>query len=383
LTEKKKKAGKRRTEKKAAGPEDKIRQIREDIDKTDSRILALLNQRARLASKIGDLKKKRSRTFYIPAREEDITERLRAENPGPFPSDSIKPVFREIISACRSLEKKLTVAYLGPEATFTHIAGRQQFGHSAQFVPERSISDVFEEVERGHADYGVVPIENSIEGVVTHTLDMFLDSELTICSEIILEIRHNLLSVDGEIKNVKRIYSHPQAVAQCRTWLRKNLPNISIHEVASTAEAARMAAVDRDAAAVASEFAGDYYNLRIIEKGIEDRVHNYTRFLVIGRERGPRSGRDTTSIVFSVKDRPGILYEVLGHFAGKDINLSKIESRPLKGRAWEYVFFVEMDGHITDKKIKEAISRLEKDCVFVKILGSFPKVRKDNQFLGV
>lgn len=363
--------------------EQAIRKAREEIDRVDTQMLKLLNRRARLAGEIGKLKKQRSQVYFIPAREDEIIERLKKANKGPFPKDSIQPVYREIISACRSVEKTLRVAYLGPEATFTHIAGRQQFGHSASFIPERSISDVFEEVERGHADYGVVPIENSTEGVVTHTLDMFLDSELTICAEVVIEIRHNLLSVDGDLQKVKTIYSHPHAVAQCRSWLRKNLPSINVHEVASTAEAARMAAVDREAAAIASEFAGDYYNLKLIARGVEDLHHNYTRFLVIGREMGPVSGRDSTAIVFSVKDRPGVLYDSLGNFASKGLNLSKIESRPLKGRAWEYVFFVEMDGHIKDKVIRAALKDLEKDCVFVKVLGSFPKMRKDHQFLRV
>jgi chorismate mutase/prephenate dehydratase len=219
--------------------------------------------------------------------------------------------------------------------------------------------------------------------VVAHTLDMFLDSELTICAEVVLEIRHFLLSVDGDLKKVARVYSHPQALAQCRNWLRKNLPGINIHEVASTSEAARMAAVDRDAAAIASEFAGDYYNLKTVARGIEDLTNNFTRFLVIGREMGPKSGRDCTAIVFSVKDRPGVLFDALGHFARRGINLSKIESRPLKGRAWEYIFFAEMDGHIGDEIVRESLRALEQDCVFVKVLGSFPKMSKDNQNLGV
>jgi len=292
-------------------------------------------------------------------------------------------VFREIISACRSLEKKIRVAYFGPEATFTHLAARQQFGHSAEFLPERSIPDVFEVVARGHADYGVVPIENSTEGVVSHTLDMFIDSELTICAEIVLEVVHNLLSVEGDLNKVKRIYSHPQAVAQCRNWLRKHAAQLSIHEAASTSEAARMAAVDRDGAAIASEFAGDYYGLQLIQSHLEDLAHNYTRFLVMGKEMGPKSDRDSTAIVFSVKDKPGVLYQILGHLARRGINMSKIESRPLKGRAWEYVFFVEMDGHVSDPLIREALKALEKECVFVRVMGSFPKMRKEHQFLRV
>jgi chorismate mutase/prephenate dehydratase len=378
-------AGKPKKTRKSAGADGgkELRDLRRRIDRVDSSLLGLLNSRASLAARIGELKKKKARVFYIPAREDDIIERLRQENAGPFPSDSIGPVFKEIISACRSLEKRLKVAYFGPEASFTHIAGRQQFGHSAEFIPERSISDVFEVVERGEADYGVMPIENSTEGVVTHTLDMFLDSELTICAEVVLEIVHNLLAVDGDQARVKRVYSHPHALAQCRNWLRKNLPGINIHEAASTSEAARMAAVDRDAAAIASEFAGDYYGLKVIARHIEDLARNYTRFFVIGKEQGQRSGRDTTAMMFSVKDRPGILYQALGHFAKRGVNLSKIESRPLKGRAWEYVFFVELDGHVSDEVVREAIRALEQDCVFVKVLGSYPKMRKDNQFLRV
>jgi chorismate mutase/prephenate dehydratase len=365
------------------GLETILKPLRRQIDQADNKILSLLNQRAELARKIGEAKKRRAHSLYLPAREEEIIDRLRKQNRGPFPSASIQPVFREIISACRSVEKPLKVAYLGPEATFTHIASRQQFGHSAEFVSEPSVSDVFEDVERGHADFGVVPIENSTEGVVAHTLDMFLDSELAICAEIVLEIKQNLLSALGDLKKVRRVYSHPQAVAQCRSWLRKNLPGINIHEVASTAEAARMAAVDRESAAIASEFAGDYYGLKMIAGGIEDLKRNYTRFLVIGRELSPKSGRDSTAIVFSVKDRPGILFDALGHFARRGINLSKIESRPLKGKAWEYVFFAEMDGHLTDAMIKEALAQLEGDCIFVKVLGSFAKARGENQLVRV
>ena len=260
-----------------AGNEERIKKARREIDRTDAKILELLNRRAVLAREIGELKKQRSQLFYLPGREEEIFERLSRLNTGPFPTGSVRPVFREIISACRSLEKRLKVAFFGLEGSFTHIAGRQQFGHSAQFLSERTVTDVFETVARGHADYGVVPIENSTEGVVTHTLDMFLDSDLTICAEVVLEIRHFLLSVDGDIRNIKRVYSHPQAIAQCRNWLRKNLPGINIHEASSTSEAARLAAVDRDAAAIASELAGDNYRLKTVARSIEDLTNNFTR----------------------------------------------------------------------------------------------------------
>jgi chorismate mutase/prephenate dehydratase len=275
------------------------------------------------------------------------------------------------------------VAYFGPEATFTHLASRRQFGHMADFLPEQSIPEVFEDVERGKADYGVVPIENSTEGVVSHTLDMFLDSNLQIYAEIVMEVRHNLLSKRGALGKIKHLYSHRQAVAQCRQWLRKHLPAVPIEEVASTAEAAKRAAADPSAGAIASEYAADVYRLKVVERGIEDQKNNFTRFLVIGRHPGTRSGNDLTSIMFSVKDQAGILWRALGTFARRGINLTKIESRPLKGKAWEYVFFAEMDGHVSEPKVKQALKALEKYSVFVKVLGSFPKARKEYQRLEV
>jgi chorismate mutase/prephenate dehydratase len=360
-----------------------LKSLRKAINQTDDELLSLLNVRARLVQEVGRIKTKTSDSVYLPAREEKIFDRLLSINPGPFPNSSINPVFKEIISACRSLEKSLTVSYLGPEATFTHLASQQQFGHSALFKPEPSISDIFDEVEKGNADYGVVPIENSTEGVVSHTLDMFMDSDLKICAEVILEIKHHLLSLSGKLKEARRIYSHPQAIAQCRQWLRKHASGIPVIEVASTAEAARKASLEKSAAAIASAYAGEVYGLRVIEEKIQDSANNFTRFFVIGGDLGPRSGRDITSLMFSVKDRPGILYQSLGVFSKRGINLTKIESRPLKGKAWEYVFFLEMDGHIEDELIKKAIRELEKHSVFVKVLGSFPKMRKENQVLGV
>jgi chorismate mutase/prephenate dehydratase len=368
---------------KKVSAETDVKVLRKEIDLTDDKILVLLNQRAELVKKIGRIKSQSAQGIYLPGREEKIFDRLQSINQGPFPTSSIKAVFREIISACRSLQKPLTVSFLGPEATFTHLASRQQFGHSASYRPQPSISDVFQEVEKGKSDYGVVPVENSTEGVVSHTLDMFMDSELKICAEVVLEIKHNLLSRSGNINDIKRIYSHPQPLAQCRHWLRKHAGGIPLAEVASTAEAARRASRDKTAGAVASAYAADVYQLKVVAKGIEDMVNNFTRFLVIGHNLGPRSGRDITSVMFSVKDRPGILYQALGIFSKRGINLSKIESRPLKGKAWEYVFFIEMDGHIEDELIQEAIHELEKHSVFVKVLGSFPKMRKEYQLLGV
>ncbi len=359
-----------------------LRGLRNAINQTDDEILSLLNVRARLVQEVGRIKKKTSTSVYLPAREEKILDRLLSINPGPFPKSSINPVFREIISACRSLEKSLTVSYLGPEATFTHLATRQQFGHSAVFKPELSISDIFDEVEKGKSDYGVVPIENSTEGVVSHTLDMFMNSDLKICAEVILEIKHYLLSLTGRLKEVKRIYSHPQPIAQCRQWLRKHASGVPLIEVASTANAAHKASREKFSAAIASAYAGEIYGLKVIEEGIQDSTNNFTRFLVIGGELCPKSGRDITSLMFSVKDRPGILYQSLGTFSKRGINLTKIESRPMKGKTWEYVFFLEMDGHIEDDLIKKAIRDLKRHSVFVKVLGSFPRMRKDNQVPG-
>jgi len=375
--------GKIRTSRRSGLTKAGIEELRRKIDQADDQILGLLNRRAGLAQRIGRLKNDSQRTVYHPGREEAILERLEESNSGPFPANSVRPVYREIISACRSLEKRITVAYFGPEATFTHLASRRQFGHMAEFLPEQSIPEVFEEVERGKADYGVVPIENSTEGVVSHTLDMFLDSNLQIYAEIVMEVRHNLLSKTGKLGAIRRLYAHRQASAQCRGWLRKNLPGVPIDEVASTAESAKRAAADPAGAAIASEYAADVYRLKVVERGIEDQKNNFTRFLVIGRQPGVKSGNDLTSIMFSVKDQPGVLWRALGSFARRGLNLSKIESRPLKGKAWEYVFFAEMDGHLSEPKVKQALKALERYSVFVKVLGSFPKARKEYQRLEV
>jgi len=353
--------------------------LREKINRVDEQILNLLNSRAGLARRIGKIKQEFTDQVYFPGREEQIFERLENLSAGPFPLESIKPVFREIVSACRSLERPLKVSYLGPEATFTHLASLRQFGHKTEFLPELGIKDVFERVERGEADYGVVPVENSTEGVVSHTLDMFLTSNLKIAAEMILEIHHCLLGHTKSPDKVKRIYSHPQALAQCRTWLRRNLPRVPIQEAASTSEAARLASLDKNSAAIASAYAGEYYQLKIIADRIEDLRNNFTRFLVIGKQSVERTGKDLTMAMFSLKDEPGVLFRALESFARRKINLTKIESRPLKGKAWEYVFFVEMQGHIQDQKIKEALADLEKRSVFVRVLGSFPRTRRATQ----
>jgi chorismate mutase/prephenate dehydratase len=271
-----------------------------------------------------------------------------------------------------ALQQPLQAAYLGPSATFTHLAASRQFGSSTEYLPESTIREVFESVTRGKAQYGVVPIENSTEGVVNYTLDMFIDSDLKIAFEIMLPITHNLLSKSGKKSEIKKIYSHPQARAQCRNWLDRNFPGIPIVEELSTAAAAKRVSRDATSAAVASELAASVYKLKFIEKGIEDNKTNYTRFLVIARESPGKTGNDKTSIMCSVKDKPGALYLLLRPFARHRINLTKIESRPSRRKAWEYIFFVDMEGHLEDKGVKKAIKDLKKECLFLKVLGSYP-----------
>jgi len=352
---------------------DKLRKLRKEIDKIDEHILELLNKRAEIVLKIASVKSETQVGFYSPEREREIIQRLQKLNKGPFPNDALKVIFREILSASLSLEEPLKVACLGPLATFTHLAAIRHFGSSAKFIPVESIKDVFEAVLQHKADFGVVPIENSNEGVISYTLDMFIDYELKVSAEIMLEINHNLLSISGDIKNVKKIYSHPQAVAQCRGWLQKNLPKLPIIDTTSTAAAAEMAASDEEAAAIASELAAKIYDLRFIERKIEDSKNNYTRFLVISNEFPLPSGKDKTSIMLSIKDKPGALLDVLTPFKKANINLTKIESRPSKRKAWEYIFFIDMEGHIQDKRLNKALKEVEKYCLFLKVLGSYPK----------
>jgi chorismate mutase/prephenate dehydratase len=355
--------------------ENKLTGLRDQIDHIDDEILQLLNRRAEVVLEVGRLKANQSKEFYVPGRERAIYERLIGGNPGPFPDEGVRRVFREIISASLSLEQPLKVAFLGPPATFTHQAAMQQFGFSAQLVAQKSIPAVFEEVLRGRAPYGVVPVENSNEGVVSHTLDMFMRSDLQINAEVLLEVQHDLLSLNGRMEDIRKIASHPQALAQCRQWLEENLPDIPQHDVASTALAAQMASEDGSVAAIAGEIAATLYGLQTVKKKIEDNPNNFTRFLVIGQNVPEPSGRDKTSVMFSVKDQPGILYHMLAPFSRRNINLCKIESRPMKRKAWEYVFFLDMEGHIEESQVGEAIEELRLCCETLRVLGSYPRSR--------
>lgn len=350
-----------------------IEQLRARIDSIDDQIVGLLNERSRVVLEVGKFKSGSNMQFHVPGRERQIYERLNNLNTGPFPNDALRSIYREIISACLSLESPMKVAFMGPKATFSHLATMQQFGLSAELVPLKSIPSVFEEVEKGRAFYGVVPVENSTEGVVSHTLDMFVDSSLQITSEILLEVHHDLLSRTGRLEDIKKVYSHSQPIAQCRQWLDENLPGVPLVDVASTAVAAQIVSDDYTSAAIASELAASLYDLKVVRSRIEDQVNNFTRFLVIARKECERSGNDKTSLLFSVKDEPGILCRMLEPFASRGINLSKIESRPFKRKAWEYIFFLDLFGHISDPDVAEAIEELKGCCQYIKILGSYPR----------
>jgi chorismate mutase/prephenate dehydratase len=344
---------------------------RKAIDKLDEHIVKLLNERTKHVLAIGEIKRKAGEEIYAPHRERAVLQRICRRNKGPMTNDSLRAVYREIMSSALSLEKSLTVAFLGPEATFTHQAAIQRFGSSLRYAPQKTITDVFTEVSKRRADYGVVPVENSTEGVVTHTLDMFVDSDLKIVAQIVLPVQHCLLS-KGPRSQIKKLYVHPQSLGQCRDWVRTNLPRVELIETSSNARSAEFAARETGAAAIAGVLAAEKYGVPVLEFDIQDNVANATRFLVLGRQCGPPSGDDRSSLMFSIVDRPGALYSALAAFRRYRINMTKIESRPSKRKAWEYLFFVDCDGHAEDRKVSKAISLLGEHCSYVKVLGSYP-----------
>ncbi len=350
-----------------------MKELRAEIDALDDQIVALLNRRAQAAIEVGKIKADRNLRFYVPEREVEILRRLTDNNSGPFPNEALKAIYREIISASLSLEKPLSVAFLGPRATFTHLACLKHFGESADYVPQINVSGVFDAVERGNADFGVVPIENSSEGIVSHTLDMFVDHNLLISGEILIEVAHDLLSVTGDIEHVKKIYSHPQAIAQCREWLERNLPDVAVFDVESTARAAELAVDDPSAAAIAGEAAAKIYGLKGIRRRIQDSRNNVTRFIIIGKIAPERTGNDKTSVLFAARDEVGALYLMLEPFSRHQVNLTKIESRPVKKKAWEYLFFLDAAGHLTDEPVAKALDELRMRAQYLKILGSYPR----------
>ncbi|HHO46993.1 MAG TPA: prephenate dehydratase [Desulfobacteraceae bacterium] len=350
-----------------------IIEVRKRIDAIDDNILRLLKERLECALEIGRLKDASSRAKWDPLREREIFSRLLRDNNGVFPENSLYSIFHEIITTCRLSQKNIEVAYLGPEATFTHLAGVEYFGQSATYKPMESIDEVFREVEKGRTAYGIVPVENSIEGAVFSTLDSFMKYNVKICGEIQLPISHNLVCRSGNIEDIQTVASHAQPLAQCRKWLRKNMPNIPTLPVFSTGAAAQMAANNPNIGAIASSLAIKTYALQVVVKGIEDYQGNTTRFLVIGRKSPNRSGNDKTSLLLGLVDRPGALNEVLTILSSKNINLAKIESRPVKGKQWTYLFFLDMIGHIEDPVIEEAANILRRTCAYFEWLGSYPQ----------
>ena len=347
-------------------------ELRKHIDQLDGEIIKLLNERARCASEIGKLKRGTNAPYYVPEREKAVFDRLRARNEGPLSDASIRAIYREVISAVRALEKPTSVAFLGPRDTFSHMAAMRVFGVSAEYHPLPSFADIFTEVERNRIDYGVVPVESSVGGSVGEILDRFVVSELKVVNEVLLHISQNLLS-RVPLEKIEKVYSKDNALLQCRNWLRANLPRAELVEMSSTAEAAKRASKEENCAAIASRMAAETYNLDIIAARIEDEPHNYTRFFVLGRQMVKPTGNDKTAVIISVKDRPGALYKLLLPFADAGINLTRIESRPSRRKAWEYVFFVDMLGHAEDEDVKKVLEEVAERTAEIKILGSFPR----------
>ena len=345
--------------------------LRKKIDALDAKIVALLNERAGITLSIGREKIKNNKSIYAPDREQDVLKRIRQLNQGPISPEAVKAIYREIMSASLALEKPLQIAYMGPQATFSHLASIKRFGSSVTHTACNDVADVFARVENGECDYGVVPIENSIEGVVSHTMDMLVDSDLKICAQVLLDVQHMLMA-KGSMAGIKTIYSHSQVLGQCRHWLALNMPKVELVSVGSTTKAAQIAAKQKNAACIASELAAKEYGLNILKKNIQDGRHNITRFLVIsGAEVGP-TGNDRTSLVFSIKDKVGALHAMLTPFYKNKINMTRIESRPSKKKAWDYYFFVDCEGHQKDPHVARALTQLESMCKFLNILGSYP-----------
>ena len=345
---------------------------RSRINNLDNQILLLLNQRAEAALRIGDLKRRQGMPSYVPEREAEVIRRLTEMNGGPLPGSAIEAVWREVLSACRQLEHSLTISFLGPLATFTHQAALSRFGASAQYRPARTIADVFDDVERERAAQGVVPVENTTEGAVNVTLDRLIDAEVTICGEVYLDIAHHLLSHATALSDVKRVLSHPQGLAQCRGWLARHLPDVPTEDVTSTAAAAEIAAADGTVAAIASDLAGRHFGVPVLRARIEDNQQNATRFLVISRVPAGPTGRDKTSILFAMRNEPGSLHRILEPFARVGLNLTKIESRPARHRLWEYVMFVDFEGHRDTPVVASVLAEIGERTLFTKVLGSYP-----------
>lgn len=353
--------------------------LRQQIDQIDQQIQEMINKRASFARQVADVKQAEASEgekvlFYRPEREAQVLRKVMDRNTGPLDNESMARLFREIMSVCLALEEPMNIAYLGPEGTFTQAAAQKHFGHAVKTSPLATIDEVFREVESGSAHYGVVPVENSTEGMVNTTLDSFVHSTLTICGEVELRIHHNLMVSNNTRKEaITRIYSHQQSLAQCRQWLDQHYPSADRIAVSSNSEAARRLQSEWNAAAIAGDVAAELYNLQKVAEKIEDNPHNTTRFLIVGREHVPASGEDKTSIIVSMKNKPGALYELLAPFHEDGIMLTRVETRPSRDGTWTYLFFIDFEGHETDAPVKKALQRVEEISVYLKKLGSYPK----------
>jgi len=352
---------------------DEIKRRRGRIDAIDAELHELLNERVRIAQEIASFKTGDPEgDFYRPEREAQVLRAVMERNQGPLSDQTVAALFREIMSAALAAESPIRIGYLGPEGTYSHAAVLKHFGKFTETLPQITIDDVFRSVEKGDANYGVVPVENSIEGVVTHTLDKFLDTPLSISGEVHLRIRHQLLSRATRLEDVRTVFAHSQSLAQCRSWLLANLPTAKLEAVTSNAEAAKRVREHDHAAAIASSYAGELYQLDVLAADIEDNPRNTTRFLVIGKQSPPASGSDKSSLIVASHNRPGALHRLLAPFAEHGISMNRIESRPSRQALWEYVFFIDIEGHQLDSEIHDALAQLESEAAFLKILGSYP-----------
>ena len=351
---------------------DELERLRQDINDLDGKILQLLNQRAQAALEIALCKRIIEMPVFAPEREEQVMDSICRTNSGPLSTSDLRRIYNEIISACREMQNPLKVAFLGPEYTFSHQAALSRFGGGAELTGQATIADVFTAVQRKQCQVGLVPVENSSEGGVGATMDCFLSSELRVCGEVFAPVSHTLMSREKEFDSITRVYSHPQGLSQCRSWLARYLPEAVLIETESTSAAARRVAAEPGAAAIGPEMAARHYGLEILAADIQDASPNLTRFLVLGRESCPPTGDDKTSMVFLASHRPGSLYDALRHFASRGLNLCRIESRPTKDRPWEYAFFVDVMGHQDEEVMQGALEALEKELDLLKVLGSYP-----------
>lgn len=355
--------------------EQALKAARERIDTLDAQIQALIGERAELAREIARIKAADGdrQDCYRPAREAEVLRAVAERNQGPLSDETVGRLMREIMSACLALESRLAVAYLGPEGTYTQAAVYKHFGHSVDALPLAAIDEIFREVEAGNADYGVVPVENSTEGVVSHTLDQLVGSPLTIVGEVALSVHHHLLSAAEDRTFIRRVVAHAQSLAQCRKWLDANLPNVVRESVSSNGEAARMVRGESGAAAIAGRAASELYELPIVAANIEDEPNNTTRFLVLGSQEVPPTGHDMTSVLVAIRNRPGMLHRLLAPAAEAGVDLSRIESRPSRRQPWDYNFFIDLEGHARDEPVRQVIERIEAESAYLRILGSYPK----------